>query len=131
MGKKATERLTLLIVEDEPSTRAGMAELLERDGYRVITAADEREAMRNARLEPPDLILVELGVTVPELLGVGERVRAEVETDSEIPIVAYAGRADEMVEEGDEIPMGDNQYVTMPEDFSQLEELIERLLRSA
>jgi hypothetical protein len=70
-------------------------------------------------------------VTVPELLGVGERVRAEVEADSAIPIVAYAGRPDEMVEEGDEIPMGDNQYVTLPEDFSQLEELIERLLRAA
>jgi two-component system KDP operon response regulator KdpE len=131
MGKKATERLTLLIVEDEPSTREGMAELLERDGYRVITAADEKEAVQNARLEPPDLILVELGGTVPELLGVGERVRAEVEPDSEIPIVAYADRPDELIGEGGEIPMGDNQYVTLPEDFSQLEELIERLLRAA
>lgn len=131
MGKRVAERLTLLIVEDEPSTREGMAELLERGGYRVFTAADEREALQTARLEPPDLILVELGVTVPELLGVGERVRAEVEEDSEIPIVAYAGGPDEIVDEGDEIPMGDNQYVTLPEDFSQLENLIQRLLRAA
>ncbi|HKS29600.1 MAG TPA: response regulator [Pyrinomonadaceae bacterium] len=130
MGKKA-ERLTLLIVEDEPSTREGFAELLERDGYRVITAADEREAVQSARLETPDLILVELGVTVPELLSVGERVRAEVEADSEIPIVAYAGGPSEIVDEGEEVPMGDNQYVTLPEDFSQLADLIERLLRAA
>lgn len=82
MGKRNDGRLTLLIVEDEQCTREGMAELLERDGYRVITAADEREAVETVRHEPPDLILVELGVTVLELLSVGERVRAEVETDS-------------------------------------------------
>lgn len=131
MGKKSNERPTLLIVEDEPSTREGMAELLERDGYRVITAADEREALESVRLEPPDLILVELGITVRESLSVGERVRAEAETESEIPIVAYAGRPDEIVGEGGEVPKGDNQYVTLPEDFNQLEELIERLLRAA
>jgi CheY-like chemotaxis protein len=108
-----------------------MAELLGRDGYRVITAADEREAVESVRHVPPDLILIELGVTVQELLRVGKRVRAEVEPNSEIPIVAYAGGPDEIVGEGDEVPVGDNEYVTLPEDFSQLEELIERLLRAA
>lgn len=131
MPESNAERLTLLIVEDEQCTREGMAELLERDGYRVITAADEREARETARHQPPDLILVELGVTVPELLSVGERVRAEVKPDSEIPIVAYAVGPDEIVGEGEEVRMGDNEYATLPEDFNQLEELINRLLCSA
>lgn len=131
MGKDATRRLTLLVVEDEPSTREGMAELFGRDGYHVITAADEREALESARLQPPDLILVELGGTVRELLSVGERVRAEIESRPQIPIIAYADRADETVSEGEEVRVGDNQYVTLPEDFRQLEELIDRLLRAA
>jgi CheY-like chemotaxis protein len=129
--KLSTERLTLLIVEDEQFTRDGMVELFERGGYRVVTAADEREAMETARLSTPDLILVELGGTPRELLSVGERVRAEVKADSEIPIVAYAVQADELVCEGGEVPVGDNEYVTLPEDFQQLENLIERLLRAA
>jgi DNA-binding response OmpR family regulator len=131
MGEKSTERLTLLIVEDEPSTREGMAELLEGGGYRVITAANEREAVKSARQASPDLILVELGGSPHELLSVGERVRAEVDSEVEIPIVAYAGKPDDLVEEGGEVSMGDNQYVTLPEDFQQLENLIERLLRIA
>jgi DNA-binding response OmpR family regulator len=131
MDEKSTERPTLLIVEDEPATREGLAELLEKGGYRVITAADEREAVASARLETPDLILVELGGSPHDLLSVGERVRAGVESDVEIPIVAYAGKPDELVEEGGEVSMGDNEYVTLPEDFQQLENLIERLLRVA
>lgn len=130
MGKNATKRLTLLVVEDEPSTREGMAELLERDGYQVITAADEREALESARRHTPDLILVELGGTVRELLSVGERVRAETESEK-IPIVAYAEQPDEIVSEGEDVRVGDNRYVTLPDDFRQLEELIERLLRAA
>lgn len=129
--KMNIERPTLLIVEDEPSTREGMADLLERNGYHVITAADEREAVENVRHIRPDLILVELEGSVRELLSVGERVRAEVEADVEIPIVAYAGHPNELVGEGEEVPLGDNQYVTLPEDFQQLENLIERLLSAA
>lgn len=119
----------MLIVEDEEYAREGMAELLEKDGYRVITAADEREALDSVRREPPDLILVELGGPSHYLLSVGERVRAEA-LDAEIPIVAYAGRPDEVVREGGEVSLGDNEYVTLPEDFEQLEDLIERLLKN-
>jgi two-component system OmpR family response regulator len=131
MGKKSDERLTLLIVENEQCTREGMVELLERGGYHVNTAADEREAVASARRSAPDLILVELGGTVAYLLSVGERVRAEAESDLVIPIVAYAEQADEVVGEGEEVSMGDNEYATLPEDFQQLENLIDRLLRAA
>lgn len=128
MRKNNTPRPTLLIVEDEEYTREGMAKLLERDGYRVITAADEREALENARLIQPDLILVDMDKSSRDLLSVGGRVRAEVNSTAAIPIVAFAGRADEIVGEGGEVSIGDNQYVTLPEDFYQLEKLIARLL---
>lgn len=129
MNRKQHERPTLLIVEDEPSTRKAMAELLERDGYRVITAGDESEAVKRARRVPPDLIIVELDGPPRSLLSVGERVRAELRGDTLIPIVAYAGKADDVVCEGGVISMGDNEYVTLPEDFQQLENLISQLLR--
>lgn len=128
MRRKKEERPTLLIVEDEQSTREGMAEILEKDGYRVITAKDEREAVENGRLVHPDLIIVEMGGSVLNLLSIGKRVRAELESAAKIPIVAYAGRPDEVVGEGGEVSMGENEYVTLPEDFCQLENLIERLL---
>ncbi len=128
MNRERHERPTLLIVEDEPSTREAMVELLERDGYLVITAEDETEAVERARRVTPDLIIVELDGTPRRLLSVGERVRAEVKDSGLIPIVAYAAEASDMVCEGGVVSLGDNEYITLPEDFQQLENLISQLL---
>jgi CheY-like chemotaxis protein len=131
MGKMSEKRRTLLIVENEQCTREGMVELLERDGYHVHTAADEREAVASVRLSAPDLILIELGGTVDYLLAIGVRVRAEAGAGAGIPIVIYAEQAEEVIGEGEVVSMGDNQYATLPEDFQQLETLIGQLLCAA
>ena len=36
---------TILVVEDEPTLRETLAEALEADGFRVVQAADGREAL--------------------------------------------------------------------------------------
>jgi CheY-like chemotaxis protein len=61
-------RKTILVVEDDPSLRSGMRNVLEEAGYRVMTAENGRVALR--RLEsslPPALILLDL--RMPELDG--------------------------------------------------------------
>ena len=51
----------ILVVEDVHEIRDGMEKLLTTDGYRVSLARDEQEALENARVKSPDLILVSLG----------------------------------------------------------------------
>jgi DNA-binding response OmpR family regulator len=51
---------TILLVEDEPTLRETLAYNLEQDGYRVITAADGREALERFRAHPPDLLILDL-----------------------------------------------------------------------
>ncbi|MGH9416545.1 MAG: response regulator transcription factor [Terriglobales bacterium] len=59
--------LPILIVEDEDLIRDTYARRLEHEGYLVTQAATGRDALRNARLTPPQLIL--LDIMLPDLSG--------------------------------------------------------------
>ena len=59
---------TILVVEDEPTLRETLVDALEADGFRVVVAADGREALTRFRAERPDLILLDL--MLPELSGI-------------------------------------------------------------
>jgi two-component system response regulator MprA len=58
---------SILVVDDDPSSRDIAARLLEREGYAVRTAADGEECLREARRKPVDLIL--LDVMMPGMDG--------------------------------------------------------------
>jgi len=58
---------TILLVDDEPVTRAGMAARLTRLGYRVLEAENGREGLEVARRERPDLLIVDW--VMPEMDG--------------------------------------------------------------
>ena len=59
--------VTILVIDDEPSIRRGLAQLLRRDGYRVETAANGRHALAQLHAQPYDVILSDL--RMPELDG--------------------------------------------------------------
>ena len=46
---------TILVVDDEPTLRETLVDALEADGFRVVAAADGREALAAFRAERPDL----------------------------------------------------------------------------
>jgi len=50
----------ILIVDDDADLREALRFFLEQHGYRVILAQDGREGLRLARLEPPDLIIMDI-----------------------------------------------------------------------
>ena len=58
---------TILVVDDEPTLRETLVDALEADGFRVVAAADGREALTRFRAERPDLVLLDL--MLPELSG--------------------------------------------------------------
>src|SRR5215813_602466 len=57
----------ILIVEDELPMRTALQDVLESEGYRVLTAADGESGLRRAVDEKPDLIL--LDIMMPKLDG--------------------------------------------------------------
>ena len=79
---------TILVVDDEPTLRETLAEALEADGFRVVTAADGREALTRFRAERPDLILLDL--MLPEMSGI--EVCRIIRRESGVPIVMLTAK---------------------------------------
>jgi DNA-binding response OmpR family regulator len=120
---RAAGRLTLartiLVVDDERTLRETLAEAIEQDGLRVVTAADGREALERFRADAPDLVLLDL--MLPEISGI--EVCRIVRRESAVPIImltAKDGEIDKVVG----LELGADDYVTKP--FS-LRELMARI----
>jgi len=62
-----TEAAWILVVDDDPVSRAMLTQLLEQDGHRVETAADGRRAIEMLHADSFDVVL--LDVVMPELDG--------------------------------------------------------------
>ena len=115
---------TILVVEDEPTLRETLAEALETDGYRVITAADGRAALARFRTESPDLILLDL--MLPELSGI--EVCRIVRAESGVPIVMLTAK-DSEVDKVVGLELGADDYVTKPFSLRELSARIRALFR--
>ena len=122
-------RPTILLVDDDDEVRPLLMRGLERDGFHVVAASDEREAVERAGHSKPGLILLEMGRTPPlEVAAAGRRIRAGAGLPDEAPVVVYAGRADETVGEGGEVSLGPGEYAVLPEDAEQLRRFLRGLM---
>jgi len=58
---------TILVVDDEPALRDMLRLYLEQEGFHVVEASDGRRALYVARVEKPDLVVLDL--MMPEMGG--------------------------------------------------------------
>jgi DNA-binding response OmpR family regulator len=119
---------TILLVDDDDEVRSALRRGLEREGFRVLAAFDERDGVERASHESPDLILMELGRVSPgEALAAGRRVRVGAGISEDVPVVAYANNAGEVAREGEAVEVSPREYVVLPEDTEQLMGWLRRL----
>jgi twitching motility two-component system response regulator PilH len=57
----------ILVVDDSPTERHFMVELLTKSGYQVVTAESGEEGIAKAKAEQPDLVIMD--VVMPGLNG--------------------------------------------------------------
>jgi len=87
---------TVLLVGDEPQTVHLLTETLQSEGLRVLTASHGTEALRLARAERPDLILMHAGLPDGNDLEVCRALRADANLQlREVPVVLLASQAGE------------------------------------
>jgi DNA-binding response OmpR family regulator len=115
---------TILVVEDEPTLRETLAEALEAEGYRVVTAADGRDALTRFRAERPDLVLLDL--MLPELSGI--EVCRIIRQESGAPIVMLTAKDSEL-DKVVGLELGADDYVTKPFSLRELSARIRALFR--
>jgi CheY-like chemotaxis protein len=118
-------RPLILIVEDVHETRDGMEKLLTADGYRVSLARDERDAIENAQVKRPDLILMSVAGLPDEVIGMARRIREGANVKEQVPIVIFCVNG---IREGDEVAVEQNVHLTDPDNFNQLRSLLAQVL---
>src|SRR5215208_3393486 len=115
---------TILVVDDEPTLRETLVDALEADGFRVVSAADGREALTRFRAERPDLVLLDL--MLPELSGI--EVTRIIRAESGVPIVMLTAKDSEL-EKVVGLELGADDYVTKPFSLRELSARIRALFR--
>ena len=102
-------RTRALVVDDEEPLARIVASYLERDGFTVTTAGDGETALTAARAEPPDLVVLDLGL--PGLDGI--EVCRQLRTFSDAYVIMLTARAEE-VDKLIGLSVGADDYVTKP-----------------
>ena len=84
----------ILVVDDSPTERHVLLDLLTRNGYQVITAESGEEGIEKAKAELPDLILMD--VVMPGLNGYqATRTLTRDEATKNIPIIVCTSKGQE------------------------------------
>jgi two-component system KDP operon response regulator KdpE len=114
----------VLVVDDDPAIVRTLAINLRARDYQVQVAHDGRTALEILTEEPPDVMLLDLGL--PDLDGVG--VLRRLRAFSALPVIVLSARhsSDDKVEALD---LGANDYVTKPFGVEELMARIRAALR--
>ena len=85
----ADEARTVLIVEDSEDDRVFLRAVLEHGGYAVIEATDGEAAVRTARQERPDAVIVDIQLPGIDGWETSRRIKADPLT-ARIPVLALS-----------------------------------------
>ena len=105
----------ILVVDDEPQLRKALAINLRARDYEVVTASTGEEALLLATQQPPDLVVLDLGLPGIDGIEVIEALRCW----TQVPIVVLSvreGEADKVAA----LDAGADDYVTKPFSMGEL-----------
>ena len=104
-----TQKVTVLIIEDERSICDFMAKTLNAHDYRTITAQTGRDGLAFLTSALPDLVLLDLGL--PDMDGID--IIKETRQWSSVPIIVISARNQEKEKVG-ALDIGADDYITKP-----------------
>ena len=116
----------ILLIEDDIVVRENTAELLELSNYEVITAANGKIGVIEAKRHLPDIIVCD--IMMPELDGYGVlNVLSKQKDTKQIPFIFLSAKTERSdIRKG--MDMGADDYLTKPFDESELISAIESRL---
>jgi two-component system response regulator RegX3 len=114
----------ILIVEDEVSIAEPFARLLEREGFEARVAGTAAAALRMARDERPDLVLLDLAL--PD--GDGRDVCRTLRAESGVPVIMLTARGTE-TDRVVGLELGADDYVVKPFSAAEVVARIRAVLR--
>ncbi len=120
---------TVMVVDDSVTVRKVTGRILERQGYRVITARDGFDAMRVLQDHSPDLMLLDIEMPRMDGFEVARLVRGDSRLKS-MPIIMITSRTGEKHRQK-ALTMGVNTYLGKPYREETLLAAVSDLLNTA
>lgn len=115
---------TVLLVDDDAALLEVMSIVLSSEGYRVVTATDGAEALREVGREGLDLVV--LDVMLPRISGF--EVLRKIREKSDVPVVMLTAKS-QSVDKVVGLELGADDYITKPFDTKELLARIRAILR--
>ena len=120
-----SNRLLVLIVDDDKDTRESLAALLRAQGHEAAVAGDGYEAVRSAFLDCPDVVLLDVSLPGMDGYEVGRAIK-EARPCKPPFVVAVSGWPEDPTRRGE---AGIDLYLTKPADLDALRGLLDRFGR--
>ncbi len=120
--EKTEFKADILIVDDEPDNLRLLSTILQSQGYKVRQAINANIALKTLKLQPPDLIL--LDILMPEVDGyqLCQRLKSNSAT-TEIPVI-FLSALSRGLDRKKGFLVGGADYLTKP---FELEEVLARV----
>jgi two-component system, cell cycle response regulator DivK len=118
--------MKILIIEDNSANMMLASDILKREGYIILQAADAELGIQMAQKQKPDLILMD--IQLPKMDGLtATRFLKTNETLKHIPVIALTAHA--MKDDGANIlSAGCDSYITKPIRYKSFIQQINQLL---
>lgn len=119
----------ILIADDDTNVHQSLGAYFRREGYQAISAYDGEEAVRIAKQQRPDLVL--LDIMMPKLDGLD--VCREIRKTSNLPIIMLSAKSEEF-DKLLGLELGADDYITKPfsprEVIARIKAVLRRLSES-
>ena len=118
--------IRILVAEDEKKINTMICDYLEALGFETESVFDGREALKQFRKVPPDLVLMDIMMPVLD----GTDVLREIRKESRVPVIMVTAKA----EEGDKVlglELGADDYITKPFSMKEMAARVRAVLRRA
>jgi len=106
----------VLVIEDDGDLRRLLRRGLEEEGFEVIQASLGKDAVALAEQDPPDLLVVDIGLPDADGRDVTQAIRSR---GVESPVLFLTAR-DQMVDRLAGFSAGGDDYLTKPFEFAEL-----------
>lgn len=116
----------VLVVDDDSRILRLVTMNLQSQGYRVTSAQDGSEALEQAALEPPDLVVLDLALPTMD----GLQTLRQLREWSEVPVVVLSAYGEEP-RKVQALDLGADDYVTKPFGMPELLARVRAALRRA
>ncbi|MGP3977482.1 response regulator transcription factor [Streptomyces sp. 8N114] len=121
----ASEKQTILVVDDEPAVRDALRRSLSFEGYETQLAADGAEALEKVAEHRPDLVVLDVLMPRMDGLTAARRLRA---TGVRVPILMLTAR-DTVGDRVTGLDAGADDYLVKPFELDELLARVRALLR--